>query len=371
MRKLMLVCLISLAMLTGPGCWDIRDINNRAYVSAIGLDTPEKDARAGYRVTFVIINPSGVKRQSRAESVIVQTVEAESINKAAEQLQSSISRTITLSHLRVLVIGEGIARRNFYDPGNYFEKNPDVAIRLRLMFVQKGEAQKVLQTKPRFEKSIANELVTMTQLERDFSLTRNNFFYHFIQDLRSTGGVAFGSRVLTSPAGAIVIRDGGTVFSDWKLAAWLSDTETQAANWILGKGQATVDAQMEGGVYTYRVRKKSVRVVPESRNGSLQFTVKLKTTGEIVEEQKKNLDLSSPKNISKLEQVFSRTIAGQVNSAVAKAQNDLGVDYLGFGKKLKAYDPDTFENIDWASTFPDVPVNIEVESKILNFGLAR
>jgi spore germination protein KC len=209
MRKIVVVCLICLTMLAGTGCWDLRDINNRAYVTTMGLDMPENGARSGYRVTFVIINPSGVKQQSRAESTIVQTVEAESFRKAMEQLQSSISRTVTLSHLRVLVIGEDMARRNFYDLGNFVEKNPQVAMRLRLMFVQEGKAQEVLQSKPRFEKSITTELVAMTQLERDFSLTRTNFFYHFIRDLRSTGGEAFGSRVITSPSGAIALREGG------------------------------------------------------------------------------------------------------------------------------------------------------------------
>jgi len=370
MRKLMLVCLIGLIMMTGAGCWDIRDINNRAYVTAIGLDNPEYGSRSEYRVTFVIVNPSGLIRKSRTESAIVQTVEAESIRKAMEQLQSSISRTITLSHLRVVVIGEQIARRNFYDQCNFFEKSPQLAMRLRLMFVQRGTAQEVLQTKPRFEKAMTTELVAMTQLERDFSLTRTNYFYHFINDLRSTGGVAFGSRVITSPAGAIAIRDGGAVFNDWKLAAWLSDTETQAANWITGKGEATVDAPMEGGIYTYQVRKKFVRVVPENRNGNLEFTVKVRTIGPIVEEQKKNLDLSNPQVISRLEQVFAQTITNQVNGAVAKAQNDIGVDYLGFGNKLKQYDPHTFENIDWPQAFPNVPVNVEVESKITAFGMA-
>ena len=371
MKKMIISLILLLSLLLNSGCWDIRDVSNRAFVTAIGLDAVEGAEPLKYKVTFEIVKPLGLKYQSFEPATIVETIEAESIGKAMEQLQSKISRTITLSHLRLLIIGDKLARRNFKDTSNFFEKHPEVALRLRLDFVQDGQAQDILNAKPRFEKSISGEYVAVTQLEKDFSLMRTRRFYDFVSDLRSSNGNGFATRVYRPANVETTVHEGGAVFKEWKLTGWLNGDETQAANWITGRGKATVAGKTEQGVYTYQVNKKSVRLTPVNKNGQLRYRVKLKTYGNVNQEQGEQLDLSNPQNTDKLEKVFSRVIAGQVRGAVHKAQKELGVDYLGLGKNLKQHDPKTFDSINWAEIFPNVPVSVEVESNISTFGLAR
>lgn len=110
MNRVIVLCLTVVSIFVCAGCWDIRDINNRAFVTAMGLDAAGEGGTGKYKVTFVIANPSGIKTLSREHSTTIKTVEAETIGKAIEQLQSTIPRTITLSHLSMLIVGEKAAR---------------------------------------------------------------------------------------------------------------------------------------------------------------------------------------------------------------------------------------------------------------------
>ncbi|MCL4441206.1 MAG: Ger(x)C family spore germination C-terminal domain-containing protein [Firmicutes bacterium] len=53
-----------------------------------------------------------------------------------------------------------------------------------------------------------------------------------------------------------------------------------------------------------------------------------------------------------MEKQFTGVIAKEAESAVYKAQQELGVDYLGFGTKLLDMHPDIYNKIDWDRTFP-------------------
>ncbi|MDW7685256.1 MAG: Ger(x)C family spore germination C-terminal domain-containing protein [Bacillota bacterium] len=96
----------------------------------------------------------------------------------------------------------------------------------------------------------------------------------------------------------------------------------------------------------------------------------MQTSGSIFQQQGKMLDLSDPKSVTQLENLFSQTIKQQVEDAIAKAQQDFEADYLGIGLALKRRKPAEFKTLNWDETFPNVPINVEVESMITGSGLS-
>lgn len=371
MKRIIIFSLLLCMTLLSAGCWDIRDISNRAFVTAIGLDVAE-DEPAKYKVTFEIINPAELKRQHVRPAAVVETVKAESIDRAIELMQAQIPRTITLAHLRLVLLGDELARQDFHDPLSFIDKHPEVAKRVTMVLVQEGQAQEILMAKPRFERTVSAEFIAMTQLDRDLSLVRTRRFYNFVHDLRSTGGTAFKDRLYLSKNGEFLVREGGAVFHHWRLAGWLSNKETQAANWIVGKAaRDTVEGKTSEGVYTYEVLDQSVSITPVVEDGQPSFTLELTTVGMLLEEQGQQLDLTDPRQVEKLEQVFSRIIAADVREAIHKSQREFGIDYFGFGQVLRQQDPKAFDRLNWEETYPDVPVKVMVESRIKWCGLAR
>jgi len=371
MRKTFIFLLLTfLIPLSGSGCWDIKDASNTAFATAVGLDTAA-DQPNSYLVTFEFVNPAGLKKNSTTTpTCIIKTVKASSIGQAIEQMQTQISRKISLSHLRVIIIGEKLAKsKKFRDLANFFQREADIALRLKLMFAMNIQASELLKTQPNFEKTVSEELVALTQIKDVLSLARTNSFYNFIGDLRATQGTALGARILTSDNKKNLVYSGSAVFQNWKLVDWLSGQETQELNWLTDKVNANLVSKMNNGIYTYMVDQHFARIIPVVGNESLEFLVKVKTKGNLVEEQIQHLDLSKPKNLDQLEKAFSQSITEQIEAIITKSQKEMGIDFLGFGKALKKYHPEIYQSLDWEEIFPDIPIIVEVKASIHRFGL--
>lgn len=371
MNRIGYLLLILVFVFTGAGCWDVKDIGSRAFVTGIGIDAAEPGSGSKYKIVFVIPNPSKIKNRSAEIITAVHEIEADSLAQAVEKLQERISRQVTLTHLSVLLIGEKAAKNNFSHLASYFRKNSEIALRFGLQFVQNSQSKDIYTNKPQLDRSITVELVSMAQQERYNSLVRTREFQKFSQDLLSNKGVALGTRVYLAKEDnkKVTVRGGGAVFKNWHLAGWLDDYETQAANWFLGKSQATVIGKLGTSTFSYIVDDKSLKIKPATKDGKLKFLVKLKTDGNIVEQQGSGFDLKKPEDTKKVEKMFSETIRKQLADAVYKSQKEFGADYLGFGKSLKHSDSKLFKKLDWTELFPEIPVIIEVDAHISRFGV--
>ncbi|MCR6546474.1 Ger(x)C family spore germination protein [Dehalobacterium formicoaceticum] len=367
MKKMLLCLTLIFFCLTSVGCWDIHDISNRALITAIGIDKVEETSTS-YTFTFEIINPVNIIEEHHETANIIETVEGTSLREAMEKLQVKVSRLNFLGYLQVVLIGENAGRKSVKDISDMIFREPQIASRTRLMFVQDGEAKDILEAKPKLAKYVAAELVAMTQLEYELSLARNQTFYQFLNELRSTDGRGFVSRVLATENNKTIVRDGGAVFNNWELIDWLSSEETQAANWLVGKSDATVVGHLDQGIFTYRSDEKKLKIKPLKQGEGPRVQISLHTNGQILSKQGSNMELTRPGNLKKLEKLFSDVIANQIRSAVQKSQA-AGVDYLGIGTAVKGKNPKLYQSMEWEKAYPTIPIDVIVTTEIEDVGL--
>ena len=125
------ILLLNLTLLTG--CYDSRGIEDLAYVTAIGLDISEKNL---LNLTLQISIPSsgsnseaGSSQSSKTNSI---TVECTSFNTGLALANSYISKELDLSHCKVIVISEEMAKQGISDYidtlANNVEIRPDCNI---------------------------------------------------------------------------------------------------------------------------------------------------------------------------------------------------------------------------------------------------
>ena len=108
---------ILLAVLFLAGCGERLELEQQAFVVAIGLDKGEKGNLI--EVTFQISNPQ-VNTSQAAESQTeppadIVTITAPDLLAAKELAQSSLSRKITFSHLETIIIGEELAKDELFN----------------------------------------------------------------------------------------------------------------------------------------------------------------------------------------------------------------------------------------------------------------
>ncbi len=371
MKKTVYILFVLFAFLLTPGCWDMRDVNNTAFVISLGIDAPPNPDTAKYLITFEFAKPLPINENTITGSTTA-SVEADSILQAIQRVQSRVSRSISLTHLRLLVAGEDIARKEaFRDIANYIVKEPEIALQIRLIFVQGASAQDVLNSQSYFEKRVAAELVAMGLLQKDLSLARNENFLDFLNDLQQTEGKAIASRVLIDQNN-MLIRQGAAIFKDWKLESWLNADEAQAASWLLEQAEAVIVAKKGESIYTYQIQKHKTKIKPVFKEGKLSIIITTTTQGIVLEEAgRENLDLSKQENVKKIEDLFTKTILEQISSAIKKSQYDFKADYLELGQAVERYYPGYFNSINWQEVYPTVPIEVQVDCKVKGYGMQK
>lgn len=370
-----------LATLMLSACWDTKDISDRAFITALGIDKisgeseVQENISTKYKITAEIIKPSLLKENSwklepEKTAGIIISAEGETLQNALDLLQTEVSRPLNLHHLQVLVVGQEVVD-NLQDICSFFERHPKIARRLRMIFVQGDKASTIFDTTPELERSITRKLVGMTEISKDFSLSTFKPFTILLSELRANSGQALGGALHLNNNNSFHLS-GSVVLDNWKLAGWLNGEETRRANLLIPKSQKmTFVAKMDNGTYTYVSNKNRVKITPLIQKDSLNFIVKVTTDGYIIQEEGNELDLSEPKNIAKLEKGFSQIINNEVKEAIRKSQKELQVDYLGFGMILMDREPDYFKSIDWKKVFPTVSIQTNVQAKISGFGIQK
>lgn len=138
------------------GCFDSREVDELAYVMAMGID---KGKISDLKVTFQLAVPAKVgsgegENQGGgggSESTTITSVEAPTIYSSLEMINAYISKQISLAHAKVLVFSEEIAREDItkyvYAISRGREFRPD----MQIMICRKNAEEFIRNIRPKFE----------------------------------------------------------------------------------------------------------------------------------------------------------------------------------------------------------------------------
>lgn len=103
-----LFLILSISILFLSGCNSTLNIDNLAYVVAIGLDVGENNK---IKVSFQLSVPGSDSGggSSQSENSIVNSIECSSINSGINLLNTYLSKEVNLSHCKVIVFSEEFA----------------------------------------------------------------------------------------------------------------------------------------------------------------------------------------------------------------------------------------------------------------------
>ena len=78
--------------------------------------------------------------------------------------------------------------------------------------------------------------------------------------------------------------------------------------------------------------------------------------------------LDKKKTIKELEKFLSKEMTKEFNEVVKKLQ-EAKSDGVGFGRTVRAFHQDLWDQGDWHDTFADLPINVKVKAKITRTGI--
>lgn len=198
------ICLIILLIFsTGilTSCYDRREVDELAYVMAIGVDKGES---GNVRTTFQIAIPKGMGGGSESggsgageKNAFVTVIEAPSLYSAINMANTYIDRQLNLSHAKVIVFSKEVAEEGLEPYMNSLVRGREIRPNI-FMFISRGKAEDFIKAvKPNLEASVSkfyelsadNYLYTSFTGNTGFSNFYNQALSRYSQPVASLVGV--------------------------------------------------------------------------------------------------------------------------------------------------------------------------------------
>lgn len=378
----LLILLVSIIL---TGCWDLKDINRRVMVVALGLDLAERTETENYeyismvKLTAQVAIPeklsggAGQPLTTGAEAVWNVSAIGRNVSMCYVNLQQRLQNELFLGHTRVLVISEDLAREGLSRYMNFFRNNPEFR-RLSYLLISENKAEDLLNT---FPKTVNVQAIYLMNLIED-EIQRQTmpdlpFIEIAIRDV--TSGVDPIAVLISSDKETGIIKYSGlAVFRGDRMVGKLDVEETwsylQLAEGKLGGLQVVRDVESEIGRLSivFKDLKRKMRLVLTEK-GNFKFECKLSFEG-IIFSQEVPAVYTKEIYLDQLENRVSTEVKREIETVFYKVQQKYNADIFGFGELVKAYMPEEWKRIeDWHEEFKKVELELDVETIIRRSGM--
>jgi spore germination protein KC len=398
--KLLFVVFFTVPLLSG--CWDRLEIEDRAVVLAISVDTAAKateqeeneishygtdfpaPAKEMIRVALQIALPgkiplgpgeSGGGGKGSGQTVWIIDEVGHTIDDALTNLQQQISGRLFFGHLRVIVVSDEIAKKEMQNLNDYLRRNPEVR-RMAWMMVSKGNAKKLMTAKPELERVPALYLLsTMDNAVRTGKFPANYVGMYWSNSMKK-GQEAYLPYVELKKEQNIELI-GMAYFKKDELAGTTKPFEITVFMAIKGLNPAGYRGyvKLEGTsniVTIYSTSRKS-KLDVQIKNNRPYFTLSILIEVNLEEKLNENFLVSNSRTLSEIQQTNQDAIKKAAESLI-KDMQDKGTDIFGFGEYVRAKKPSYWNRQiktkeKWQQSFKDISVEVKAVARVRRIGM--
>lgn len=390
------------------GCFDAREIDDEVYAISIGVDkgTTEKLRLTIQYPTYK--GPGGGEskggssgqnnKKAQSESVI-HTLEAPTMLEAIDTLSTTISRRVSLMHVKWVIFSEEFAREGIEGYIKGLERFKETRPSMSIVIVRGTAEEFITENKSSIGGSLSKSVELLLSQSRFTGFFPMVKFIDFHAAMISTykcpitiyGGLnRFDSDTGTytsnegrkgllpgeMPRSGDVQRElaGVAVFHGGKMVGYLDAYETAAYLMIIGNYRSGLmsipDKYNPDKRIIFDVHKsRAPRVKAYFRDGNPVIDLAIGLEAEIYAIQSdtkyEQLDLSRD-----LENQISEYLLKSVRHTIEKAQKELKADIFGFGEHVAGnfFTIGEWEAYNWLHKFPDALINPSLRVKIRRTG---
>ncbi|WP_378955327.1 Ger(x)C family spore germination protein [Pelosinus sp. sgz500959] len=396
----LLIALVSISIVL-LGCSGAKELDERANVIAVGLDTGEQEDMVRVSYQFAVPQTESGKEAAEKSSFVI-TNSASSIAEALNLISSEIALQPSVAHVKVIVIGEEQARKglgNILSPFmRYYEYRGSIFV-----LVARGTAKDFLEkNKPILVNSLSKYYELMLAGGENSGYFLGTSLHQFYMRLKSHSAQPYmalvginpksgeGEKSISKvPGGKIdgykagdIPRHGGNpaefagtaLFFGDKMVGTLSTTETRMLAMLIGK-------------YSHGFLSVEDPLDPKSFiNISLQLGSKPKIKTAIVEGHPViHVSILLEGNISSIgsginyeQENYLKLLEGQINKVyqqeminLIRRTQELDADVAGFGDYLRPVFQTNkeLEDYQWNQKYRQAEVFVDINTKVRRNGL--
>ncbi|MEF3303270.1 Ger(x)C family spore germination protein [Paenibacillus sp. GYB003] len=369
------------------GCWSRRELNELSVTVGLGID------KTGdmYTVSAQVVDPGQVAAKATAGGtrvpVTVYKETAPSILEALRKMTNIAPRRIYLSHLRMLIIGEEMARSGISEALDFLSRGHETRTDFFIAIAKGSDALDILNVLTPLEKIPANNMFMSLETSAKFWAPTHGIFLDELIDALAAEGdspAVTGVRIKGDEDRGSNVHNvesiipyseleytGLAAFREDKLIGWLNEEESKGFNYIQGNVHESA-GHLEcpgGGRIVTDVIRSNTKVRGKVEDGEPAIEIKIELEGDIAEVAC-DIDLQNPETVAQINRQINANVERIVNTAVKRAQTGFKTDFLGFGSVMRKSLPKewkTWRN-DWKERFPTLPVAVRADYKIRRIG---
>ncbi|WP_134705203.1 Ger(x)C family spore germination protein [Ammoniphilus sp. YIM 78166] len=383
LRKLKTIHAIPLllGLLILPGCWDRKEVNDIAIVTAVGIDK-KGEKTIELTVEFIIPRMVGGGQQGSGGSGGGKPFEVRSdtgvtLADAMSKLQEKIPRKLFWGHTEVVVIGEALAKEGILEHFDFFSRFVEPRLRSSVFVAKK--ASDIMKGVPPLELYTAEQLRELVNLGFGMMVTTKDL----LQMLGGEAGAAVMPWVEPAPALieeeikeplAVLRVNGIAVFKKDKMVGRMDDKVTRGVLWIrneIKRAVITITPEEADGFISMDMLQAKTELIPKLEDGKLKILIKAETKDDLMQNAT-NLNVMNPDFIENLEKEAETDLKNRIRMALDQGQKKMNADIFGFAEAFYRNYPKEWEDMKdhWEDLFPQVEVSIEAKVKILRPGLS-
>lgn len=386
MGKIACTAVLSLMVMTLlTGCWSRHELNDLAITLGVGID--KRDDKYVVSAQTVIPEAVAAKKGEKGAPATIIEESGFTVAEAFRKMTTSSSRKMYLSHLRILVISEVVAREGIQYILDFFKRNRELRPDFYIVVAKGIKAKKALGIMPRLEKVPASRIFqSITVAKKEWS-TVGVFVDELTTNIVSKGkeAVLTGIHIIgDSQQGnsmknteklsdvAQVKLSGLGVFKKDKLIGWLNDDENKAYNVITNNVQRTlgrIRCPNESGYIGIDTMSSKGEIKGTVKEGRPEIKVKVVEELSIAEVQC-SIDLTKPETIYQMEQARKQNLLENLEKLIHKVQREYRSDIFGFGMAIRRANPKYWSQVEnqWDKEFAKLKVHVQVDCKIRRTG---
>ncbi|WP_178025427.1 Ger(x)C family spore germination protein [uncultured Paenibacillus sp.] len=381
---LMLIILLP-ALLSG--CWERRELNELAFVLGYGLDK-EGDQ---YKVTMQVVIPSEIATSSAkggGTPVTVYEFKVPTVFEALHKFTLVSSRSSYLGHIRILVLGEELARSGIAPVMDVIIRSREPRTDFYIIVARDAQASEVLRMLTPLDKLPANRLFYSLQTSsertaRTSPVTIDKLIDRLVSEGRNVALSSVeivGDRSVngsaknlesTEPKASLEIH-GLAVFKKDKLIGWLNEEETIGYNYIMGevKSSAGPVKGEDGKPIVLEALRTSTKRKVKIIDGEPNIFINVSATVNVQASQSTD-KLDDDQVIRELEKKAEKRIIYLMENAADQIIGKYNSDILGFGQLIYRSHPKVWEKLKGQKEnyLKTLPVHYQASVHINRIGL--
>ncbi|MCM3781821.1 Ger(x)C family spore germination protein [Neobacillus mesonae] len=344
------------------GC-GFKDIDNRFFVTSIGLDKGENKK---YKVSLkVAINSTQTEPGSSNFQVI--SSEGDTIAETIRLMKSNVDKEFDFGHAKTLILGKELTNENLNQTLDWAYRRRDIQ-QITYMAIGEPDAHSVLEFKVKSEREAGNALVlSLSKDGTESPYIVSQYLFDFHRRMRNPGIDAFLPIVKASKDKYDINRT--AVVRNENIYLTLSPSETGILNQLVrGFHRFALRSELNGQAIVMNVERMNIKykiLTPPNQKPLIQ--VQVKAAGE-AEESYGNLFDESWAEVNK---AFSKKVEEDYTKLLKKLQQN-NVDPIGFGLRYYATRHHGHrEEQEWKELYPQVEFSVHADVKMQGSGIIK